>query len=459
MSIVFFCLFLAFHVSVYENLDIVKDFGLIIAFEAFTVFFFYMYDLYDDTARLEGTTVSVTISVFGTAVSVFLINVIFKWYYASNRMWFALVISMLVLLRAWRFLYTVIFIRFKDKEKMLIIETVNSTSRFAKKIKNSQEAPDSVCYKIIDDGSEDEVTELIENILPQYDTVFLSPELEPKAADRIYVQALLLGKNLSVLANVNNVSVMNSAIRLYMDTPVLQRNGLMMSKLELFIKRAFDIVFALGGLLVLSPLFLISAVMVKLDTPGPVIYKQERYTIGKKRFNIYKFRTMINGAEKDGAAFAVKNDPRITKSGNILRALRLDELPQLINILRGDMSIVGPRPERPVFADEFEKTVKDYPLRYLIKAGLTGYAQAYGRYNTAIEDKTLMDLIYLSNRSLLFDLKILILTVKTMFTKSSTEGVEGTVFNSVEASGESGAAESDEKSDERESVGNHSGIQ
>ena len=459
MSIVLLCLFLAFHISVYDNLEFDRDLRLIIAFEAFIVFFFYMYDLYDDTARLEGTTTSVTISVFGTMICTFLINVVFKWYYASNRMWFSVFILLLVLLRIWRFLYMILFTRFKDKEKILIIETVNQTGELAKKITSSQENSDFARHYTVDDSSYDDVTELIENVIPKYDTVFLSPELEPVAADRIYVQALMLGKNLSVLATANNVSVMNSSIRLYRDTPVLQRNGIMVSKLELFIKRAFDIVFALFGLIIFSPLFLISAVMIKLDTPGPVIYKQERYTIGKKRFNILKFRTMVADAEKEGAVFSVKNDPRITRSGHILRACRLDELPQLINILRGDMSVVGPRPERPVFADKFEKTIKDYQLRHLIKAGLTGYAQAYGRYNTAIEDKTLMDLIYLSNRSLLFDLKIIILTVKTMFMKSATEGVDGTEFDPVTAYGENSAAESDAKSDEYKSVGNHSDIQ
>lgn len=133
MSIVLLCLFLAFHISVYDNLEFDRDLRLIIAFEAFIVFFFYMYDLYDDTARLEGTTTSVTISVFGTMICTFLINVVFKWYYASNRMWFSVLILLLVLLRIWRFLYMILFTRFKDKEKILIIETVNQTGELAKK--------------------------------------------------------------------------------------------------------------------------------------------------------------------------------------------------------------------------------------------------------------------------------------------------------------------------------------
>lgn len=457
MAAVYIGFIIAFNISIYGKLDIERDLRLMLTLSAFIIFFFYMHDLYNDKAKLEGTSTAVTISVLAASVCTYIINAVFKWYYASNRMWFFLLGLTLVLLILWRFLYTVLFTRFKNKEKTLIVETANSPTRLAEKIKCSNKNANSVWYHIIDDSSEDDTEELINDILPQYNTVFLSPNLNRKTAERIAVQALLLGKNLDILADVNNVTAMNSSIRLYMDTPVIEKNGFAMSKLEMFIKRAFDIIFAFIGLVVLSPLFLISAVMVKLDTPGPVIYKQERYTIGKKRFNIYKFRTMVIDAEKDGAAFAGKNDPRITKSGNILRALRLDELPQIINILNGDMSIVGPRPERPVFADEFEKKVKDYQLRYLVKAGLTGYAQVYGKYNTAVEDKTLLDLIYQANRSLLLDLKIIILTVKTMFTKSKTEGVDSIEYNTGQNKKED--FESGAMPDERKSVGNYSDIQ
>ena len=217
---------------------------------------------------------------------------------------------------------------------------------------------------------------------------------------------------------------MNAAVRQYGDTAVIEKDGILISKLEKFIKRSGDLILSLFMLIMFSPFFLISAIAIKLDTPGPIIYQQERYTIGKKRFNIYKFRTMVADAEKDGAAFAGENDSRITRSGKILRSLRLDELPQLINILCGDMSIVGPRPERPVFADEFCKNIPEYDLRYLVKAGLTGYAQVYGKYNTRVEDKILMDIVYELNYSLLLDLKLIILNLKTMFSSEATEGVK-----------------------------------
>lgn len=208
------------------------------------------------------------------------------------------------------------------------------------------------------------------------------------------------------------------------DTPTIAvrngRPGLLLS----FFKRAFDLIAATVGLVLLSPIFLICAVAIKRDTPGPVFYKQERYTINKKKFNIIKFRTMVKDAEKMGIKLATENDSRITKVGKILRACRLDELPQLINIIKGEMSIVGPRPERPIYADEYSRMVKNYDVRYLVKAGLTGYAQIYGRYNTKVSDKVLLDSIYIYTFSAWLDIKLIVLTIMIMFTKESTEGVD-----------------------------------
>ena len=141
-------------------------------------------------------------------------------------------------------------------------------------------------------------------------------------------------------------------------------------------------------------------------------------------FNIIKFRTMVKDAEKMGIKLATENDSRITKVGKILRACRLDELPQLINIIKGEMSIVGPRPERPIYADEYSRMVKNYDVRYLVKAGLTGYAQIYGRYNTKVSDKVLLDSIYIYTFSAWLDIKLIVLTIMIMFTKESTEGVD-----------------------------------
>ena len=189
-------------------------------------------------------------------------------------------------------------------------------------------------------------------------------------------------------------------------------------------KRAFDMLVSGVALLLLSPVMLVVALMVRRDG-GPALYRQVRLTKDGKEFEILKFRSMRVDAEKlSGAVLSSgENDPRITKVGRFIRACRLDELPQLINIFRGDMSIVGPRPERPEIAAEYEKELPEFRLRLQCKAGLTGYAQVYGKYNTTPYDKLLMDLMYIAHPSVLEDLTIMLATVKILFSRESTEGV------------------------------------
>ncbi len=189
------------------------------------------------------------------------------------------------------------------------------------------------------------------------------------------------------------------------------------------IKRAVDIVCSLVGIIVLSPVMLIVALAIKLYDAGPVIYKQVRLTKNGKEFNIMKFRSMRVNAESDGVArLASDNDNRITPVGKVLRACRLDELPQLFNILKGDMTIVGPRPERPEIAAQYKEILPAFDLRLQVKAGLTGLAQVYGRYNTEPYDKLQMDLMYINRMSFAQDLKLVFATVKILFIKDSTQG-------------------------------------
>ena len=163
---------------------------------------------------------------------------------------------------------------------------------------------------------------------------------------------------------------------------------------------------------------------VKISSPGPIFFKQKRVGMLGKKFTMLKFRSMRVDAEKDGVArLASANDDRITPIGKIIRKIRFDELPQLFNILRGDMTIVGPRPERPEIAEQYEKEIPSFGLRLQVKAGLTGYAQIYGRYNTEPLDKLKMDLIYINNMSVTEDLRLMFATVKILFLPESTEGV------------------------------------
>ncbi len=191
------------------------------------------------------------------------------------------------------------------------------------------------------------------------------------------------------------------------------------------IKRLCDIIFSGLAIILFSPIMLVTIIAIKRDG-GPAFYRQTRLTQNGRKFQILKFRSMCVDAEKmTGAVLSSgENDPRITKVGRIIRACRIDEMPQLINIFKGDMSIVGPRPERPEIAAVYEKTLPEFRLRLQAKAGLTGYAQVYGKYNTTPYDKLLMDLMYCSCASLFMDLRIAIETLRILFDKHSTEGLE-----------------------------------
>lgn len=208
------------------------------------------------------------------------------------------------------------------------------------------------------------------------------------------------------------------------DSPLLLSRNIGLTMEQQWVKRAMDISLSLAGLIIAFPFFAVIAASIKLTDGGPVFYKQTRLTKNGAKFEIYKFRTMIRDAEKiGGPQLASERDPRILPVGRLLRATRMDELPQLLNILKGDMSVVGPRPERPELAAEIEKEIPEFQYRLKVKAGLTGYAQVYGKYNTTSYDKLKLDLTYIRNYSVLLDFKLIFMTPKILFIKESTEGV------------------------------------
>ncbi len=208
------------------------------------------------------------------------------------------------------------------------------------------------------------------------------------------------------------------------DTPLLlsRNNGLSID--QRFIKRTVDIVFSMAGLMILSPFMLLTAAAIKFYDGGPVFYKQERLTRDGEKFEIIKFRSMSMDSEAAGARLAAKGDPRVTPVGRVIRRIHFDEIPQLFNILKGDMSFVGPRPEREVIAKEYIEKIPEFVLRLKVKAGLTGYAQVYGKYNTTPYDKIKLDITYIENYSIWLDFKLILMTVKVIFQKENTEGVE-----------------------------------
>ena len=192
-----------------------------------------------------------------------------------------------------------------------------------------------------------------------------------------------------------------------------------------YVKRGLDIVLSFGGIVALSPLLLGIAVAIKIDDPGPVFFTQKRLGQNKKYFRVYKFRSMKMSTPHDTPTHMLENPEQyITRIGKFLRAHSLDELPQLFNILKGEMSVIGPRPERQIIADQYTEEIPEFVLRLKVKAGLTGYAQVYGKYNTTPYDKLKLDLTYIENYSVWMDIKILFLTFKILFQKENTEGVD-----------------------------------
>ena len=272
--------------------------------------------------------------------------------------------------------------------------------------------------------SSDEGFEKIVKEIPKYDAIILNDVPAPLRNDllkfcyRFRVRTYVSPKLTDImLRGARNITLF--------DSPLLLVKGTGLTPAERVAKRTMDIIFSAIVLLILSPVMLLIAAAIKLEDGGPVFFRQKRLTRNGREFDILKFRSMVVDAEKyAGAVLATDNDPRITRVGRIIRPFRLDELPQLLNILKGDMSIVGPRPERKVIADEYCKDIPEFAYRLKVRGGLTGYAQIYGKYNTTAYDKLRLDLMYIENYSLLLDIKLMILTIRILFSKESTEGVD-----------------------------------
>lgn len=231
-------------------------------------------------------------------------------------------------------------------------------------------------------------------------------------------------KRAYVIPKISDILLMGADQIHIFDTPFSLVKGYAMSFDEKLRKRFLDLAFCIPLILITSPLMLLIALAIKLYDRGPVFYRQVRLTKNDREFQIIKFRSMVVDAEDDGeAVLAQENDPRVTPVGRFIRATRMDELPQLFNILKGDMSFVGPRPERPEIAREYTEEMPEFAFRTRVKAGLTGFAQIYGKYNTVPYDKLKLDLFYIENFTLWLDVKLILMTIKTILKKDASEGI------------------------------------
>ncbi len=267
-----------------------------------------------------------------------------------------------------------------------------------------------------------EGTEKIFSLINDYEAVLIN-DIPSEQKNIILKECFRIGKRVYFTPKISDIIGKNSDDINLFDTPLYlcRNNGI--SVFQLAVKRFFDILFSLIALIITSPIFLVTTIAIKLEDDGPVFFRQDRVTIGGKEFSILKFRSMIVDAEKDGKPHpAGEADDRITKVGHVIRPTRIDELPQFINILKGDMSIVGPRPERVEHVRKYTNDIPEFSYRLKVKGGLTGVAQVFGKYNTSPLSKLKMDIFYITNYSLLLDLQILFETVKILVQKESTEG-------------------------------------
>lgn len=260
--------------------------------------------------------------------------------------------------------------------------------------------------------------------LEKYDVVFISG-IKATLRNGIVKECVNKGIESYVIPHIGDVIMAGGRYVEEMSIPMVRVERGTPDTFYIVIKRAFDIIVSSCAAIILFPFMVIIALAIKLYDGGPILYKQTRLTKDRKTFTILKFRSMKVDAEKDGVARLVsKQDDRITPIGKIIRSIRFDELPQIYNILKGDMSIVGPRPERPEIAEQYEKIYPSFALRLQVKAGLTGYAQIYGKYNTEPLDKLKMDLFYINKMSFLYDIQLCFMTIKTLFMKESTDAIE-----------------------------------
>lgn len=279
-------------------------------------------------------------------------------------------------------------------------------------------------YMICESVSADENPEKIKELMQKYEGVIIC-DLPAEQRNDFLKYCFENSIRAYITPKISDIIIRGADdIRLF-DTPLLLSRNYGLDFEQRLIKRLFDIVFCIIALVPALPLMLASAIAVKLHDGGPVLYRQKRLTIDGKEFDVFKFRSMIVDAEKDGVArLASEEDERITPVGKVLRKFRLDELPQIFNILKGEMSVVGPRPERPELTEEYKKEMPEFEFRLKVKAGLTGYAQVTGVYDTSPYDKLKMDLMYIENYSVRMDLQIILMTLKTMLFPGKTNAEE-----------------------------------
>lgn len=380
--------------------------------------------------KITDTCISHIIAILCcNVIEYFQLCIIFHDYINAVPMLIIVVFEILIVM-IWVFFTRSIYLKLYPAKQILYIYGERLQMELVEKI-NRREDKYSIAASI---GIENGLEAIYEKI-KDYEAVIIG-DIPSQVRNDILKHCYANSIRAYVVPKISDLILMGSTEINLFDSPLLLTRNYGLSAEQLFIKRVMDIVISLCALIVLSPFMLITAIAIKAYDGGPVFYTQERLTRDRKKFKMIKFRSMIVDSEKNGARLAMQNDDRITPIGKITRKLHFDEIPQLINILKGDMAFVGPRPERDEVAQQYEEVIPEFALRLKVKAGLTGFAQVYGKYNTTPYDKLKLDLTYIEKYSVLLDIKIILSTVKTLFQKDNTEGVSANQVTALMAATE-----------------------
>lgn len=411
--------------SYYSSMMYVTSFyekGHYVVIGLFALILFFFSNMYGGLKIGQLRRIEVMLSQY---LSLFLTNIIM--YIVISLLAFRAVNPMMLLISLiiemaistiWNFIIIYVYNRIFQPWKILLIYGERPATDLVYKVETRRDK-----YAIYDAINIDEGMEAIHEKMKDFQAVIIGDISAVKRNDMLkYCYANKI--RAYVIPKISDIILMGAERIHVFDTPLLLSKGYALSFDQRFWKRVLDLIIAVPMLIIASPVMLITAIAIKLYDKGPVFYKQVRCTLYEKEFPIYKFRSMIVNAESDGVAMlARENDDRITPVGKFIRATRIDELPQLFNIIKGDMSFVGPRPERPEIMREYCEEMPEFTFRTRVKAGLTGYAQVYGKYNTTPYDKLKLDLFYIENYSIWTDIKLILMTIKTVLKKDATEGI------------------------------------
>ena len=397
------------------------NFVLVVIYTVLLCLFYKIYGGFNlGRLRLLPMLYSQTLSVVCVnIITYFILSLVGRWKFMTNvapMIWMTVVDAIVVFI--WVMFTRWIYVKVFPPRKLLVVYGNYSPDNLIKKLERRKDK-----YSIQEIISIDNDVEYIKTKILNYRNVLLT-DIPAELRNEILKFCFAQGIRCYSVPKISDIMIINSENIHLFDTSLLLFRNIGLTVEQQFAKRVFDILISVIAIVLAMPIMLVIALCIFLYDRGPIFFSQERLTKDGKIFKIYKFRSMRVHSEDEEYCLTRKEDDRVTPVGRVIRNIHFDEIPQLFNILKGDMSFVGPRPECPVLADEYSEIVPEFGFRLKVKAGLTGYAQVYGKYNTTPYDKLKLDLTYIQKYSFLMDLKIIILTLKILFQKENTEGID-----------------------------------